>query len=68
MLIIELANNFTKGGMLDYDGLADAQPEVDMAIAEAKTYGTHTLRAVDALKQLEAIPSDVGPRHTILPE
>ncbi len=60
LLIIELANRFTKDGQLDYDALAEAQPEVNMAVAEAKMYGAHTIRAVDTLERLEAIP-DVGP-------
>jgi len=55
LLIIELVNRFTRDGSLDYDGLADAQPEINMAIAEAKMYGVHTLRAVDTLQRLEAI-------------
>lgn len=59
LLIIELANRFMKDGQLDNDALADAQPEVNVAVAEAKMYGTHTLRAVSTLEQLEAIP-DVG--------
>ena len=61
LLIIELANRFTKNGELDYDGLTAAQPEVNTAIAEAKMYGAHTLVAVDTLKRVEAIPADVGP-------
>ncbi|MBA7639100.1 hypothetical protein ES703_46758 [subsurface metagenome] len=59
LLIIELANRFTKDGELDYEGLADAQPEVNMATAEAKMYGAHTLVAVDGLKRVEAISADV---------
>jgi len=68
LLIIELANRFTRYGELDYDGLVEAQPEVNVAIAEAKMYGAHTLVAVDTLKRLEAIPLDVGPGHPSLPE
>jgi len=60
LLIIELANRFTKGGDLDYDALAEAQEEVYLAVTEAKMYGAHTLRAVDTLEKLEAIPADVG--------
>lgn len=60
LLIIELVNRFMKDGQLDNDALADAQPEVNMAVAEAKMYGSHTLRAVDTLERLEAIPADVG--------
>ena len=62
LLIIELANRFTKeDGQLDYDALAEAQPEVNRAIDEAKMYGAHTLVAVDTLKRLEAIATNVGP-------
>ena len=63
LLIIELANRFTKDGQLDYDKLAEVQPDVEMAIAEAKMYGAHTIRAVDTLEHLEAIPTDVGPGY-----
>ena len=50
-----------KGGELDYEELASIQPEINMAIAEAKMYGTHTLRAVDTLKRLGAREEDVRP-------
>ncbi|MBA7465836.1 hypothetical protein ES707_01008 [subsurface metagenome] len=60
LLIIELVNRFMKDGQLDNDALADAQPEVNVAVAEAKMYGAHTIRAVDTLEHLEAIPADVG--------
>lgn len=60
LLIIELANRFTKDGSMDFTGLAEAQPEVNLAIAEAKMYGAHTLVAVDTLRKLEARPADVG--------
>ena len=59
LLIIELANFYMKDGHLDYDALAEAQPEVNMAIAEAKMYGVYTIRAVNTLEHLEAIPADV---------
>ena len=68
LLIIELANRFTKDGGLDSDGLAQHQPEVNLAIAEAKMYGSHTLVAVDTLKRLEAVPADVGLRNNTPPE
>jgi len=68
LLIIELANRFTKDGQLDYDALAEAQPEVNMAIAEAKMYGAHTIRAVNTLEKLEAIPADVRFGNTEPPE
>lgn len=68
LLIIELANRFTRNGQLDYDALAEVQPEVTMAIAEAKMYGAYTMQAVDTLENLEAIPADVGFGHPSLPE
>jgi hypothetical protein len=61
LLIIELANRFTRDGELDYEGLTEVQPEVNMAIAEAKIYGSYTLVAVNTLKRVEAIAADVGP-------
>lgn len=64
LLIIELVNRFTVNGELDVEALAEAEPEVNMAIAEAKMYGAHTIRAVDTLERLEAIPADVGPGDT----
>ena len=67
LYIIELVNRFMKDGQLDYDALAECQPEVNMAVAEAKMYGAHTLQAVEALEHLEAIPQDVGPRDTTIP-
>ncbi len=63
LLIIDLANQLTKDGSIDYQAAADIQPEINLAIAEAKAYGTHTLRAVDCLWRLRAkgeVP-DVGP-------
>lgn len=55
LLIIELARSIPrKDGELDYEALADIQPEVNMAIAEAKMYGSQTLMAVDTLKRLNA--------------
>lgn len=60
LLIIELVNRFTRNGQLDYDALTDAQDEVEMAIKEAKIYGSHTIRAIDILDRLEAKPADVG--------
>lgn len=67
LLIIELVNRFTKDGQLDNDALADAQPEVNVAVAEAKMYGAHTIRAVSTLELLEAIP-DVGSERNSTPE
>ena len=61
LLIIELVNRFTVNGELDVEALAEAEPEINLAIAEAKMYGAHTIRAVDTLERLEAIATDVGP-------
>jgi len=53
LLIIELANRIPlKDGDLDYDEVANIQPEINLAIAEAKMYGAYTLVAVDTLKKL----------------
>ena len=68
LFIIELVNRSMKDGQLDYDALADCQPDVNMAVAEAKMYGAHTIRAVDALEHLEAIPADVGSRDDTISE
>ena len=55
LLLIDLANRIPmKDGQLDYDTVTAIQPEVNMAIAEAKMYGTQTLMAVDSLKRLIA--------------
>mgnify|MGYP003394683737 FL=1 len=55
LLIIDLANRIPmKDGQLDYDAVTAIQPEVNMAIAEAKMYGTQTLMAVDSLKRVMA--------------
>jgi hypothetical protein len=56
LLIIELANTIPIiNGELDYRELADRQLAVNLAIAEAKVYGAHTLQAVDSLVRLRAI-------------
>ena len=60
LLIIELANSAPrKDGELDYEELANIQPEVNLAIAEAKMYGSQTLMAVDTLKRLGAPEENV---------
>ncbi len=59
LLIIDLANRIPmKDGQLDYDAVTSIQPEVNMAIAEAKMYGTQTLMAVDSLKRVIARSQD----------
>ncbi len=53
LLLIELANSIPlKYGELDVDALREIQPQVNLAIAEAKAYGAHTIQAVDALVRL----------------
>lgn len=50
LLIIELANTIPiKNGMLDLEVLSAKQREINLAIAEAKAYGSRTILAVDAL-------------------
>ena len=56
LLIIDLANRIPmKDGQLDYDAVTAIQPEVNMAITEAKMYGTQTLMAIDSLKRVMAL-------------
>ena len=56
LLIIEIANTMPiVNGELDYAELGNRQLEINLAIAEAKVYGNHTLQAVDSLVRLRAI-------------
>lgn len=60
LMIIELANTIPiKGGEMDINVLQAKQPEVNLAIAEAKAYGAHTMQAVDALVRLKGPPAEV---------
>lgn len=62
LLIIELVNRVcSEDGQLDNNKLESIQPEVNLAIAEAKMYGAHTIVAVDTLKRLQSRTEDVGP-------
>lgn len=55
LLIIDLANSIPiKNGLLDLKVLAEKQREINLAIAEAKAYGSRTILAVDALVRLRA--------------
>ena len=55
LLIIEIANVIPIiNGELDSSELSDRQLEINLAIAEAKVYGAHTLQAVDSLVRLRA--------------
>lgn len=50
LLLIEIASRVrVNKGELDYEALAQIQPEVERAILEAKEYASHTSRAVGAL-------------------
>ena len=53
LLIIELANSIPiKNGILDLRVISDKQPEINLAVAEAKAYGSYTILAVDSLSRL----------------
>ena len=55
LFIIEIANTIPiVNGELDYNELANRQLDINLAIAEAKVYGSHTLLAVDSLVRLRA--------------
>lgn len=55
LLIIELANSVPRvNGILDVSVLQEMQGKVNLATAEAKAYGSHTLQAVDALVRVKA--------------
>ena len=55
LLIIELVNQIPiKYGELDCAVLAERQPEVNLAIAEAKAYGANTIMAVESLVMMRA--------------
>ncbi len=55
LLIIELVNSIPiKDGQLDYEELTRRQPEINLAVTEAKMYGAHTIQAVQALRGIEA--------------
>jgi len=59
LLIIELANQIPiKNGELDYAEVAERQPVINLAISEAKAYGTHTIQAVDSLIRLQSRDKD----------
>jgi len=59
LLIIELANQIPiKYGELDYAEVTERKLEINLAIIEAKAYGTHTIQAVDALSRLQRREKD----------
>jgi hypothetical protein len=56
LLIVQLVNSIpVVNGELDYQELSNRQLEINLAIVEAKTYGSHTMMAVDSLVRLRAI-------------
>ncbi len=56
LLIIELVNSIpVVNGQLDYDIVSERQLDINLAITEAKTYGSHTMMAVDSLVRVRAI-------------
>ncbi|HDZ26386.1 hypothetical protein LCGC14_1149330 [marine sediment metagenome] len=54
--LIDLINELTIDGEIDVDLLGEREGEINLAIAEAKMYGSHTIIAVNSLQQLEAKP------------
>lgn len=59
LLIIQLANEIPiKYGDLDPAEVTERQVEINLAIAEAKSYGSHTIQAVDALIRLQSRERD----------
>ena len=56
LLIIELANSIPiRNGVMDKQEIMSRSPEINMAIAEAKAYGGHTIMAIDALIRVKAV-------------
>ncbi|MCK4783127.1 MAG: hypothetical protein KAV87_05200 [Desulfobacteraceae bacterium] len=54
LMIIELANSVPRQhGDFNVDALRALQPEINLAIAEAKVYGAHTMMAVSSLAGLK---------------
>ena len=59
LLIIELANQIPiKYGEPDPIEVTERQTMINLAIAEAKAYGTHTMQAVDSLIRLQSREKD----------
>jgi len=59
LLLLELANQIPiKYGEFDYAVVTELQPKINLAIAEAKMYGAHTIKAVDSLIRLQNRESD----------
>ena len=55
LLLIEIANRVgVKRGELDYFELANIQPEVNLALSQARAYAAQTAGAMAALSALRA--------------
>lgn len=55
LLIIKLVNQIPiTNGQFDYLALSSRRPEMNLAITEAKVYGTHTIQTVDVLSRVKA--------------
>ena len=53
LLIIQLVNQIpTANGVFDYNELSKRQLDINLAVQEAKVYGSHTIQAVDSLVRL----------------
>ena len=53
LLVFELAGQLlSPAGQLDFEAAADREPEVNLAVAEARGYGHATEQAVEALRRL----------------
>ncbi|MBN1190421.1 MAG: hypothetical protein JXA46_11760 [Dehalococcoidales bacterium] len=53
LLLLHLVNSIPiVNGTFDYHELSKRQLEINLAIQEAKVYGSHTLQAVDSLVRL----------------
>ena len=56
LLLVQLVNSIPiVNGELDYQEVSNKQLEINLAIQEAKVYGSHTIQAVDSLVRLRAI-------------
>jgi hypothetical protein len=65
LLLIELANKIPiVNGVPDEKVLAEMQPEINLATAEAKMYGAHTMSVVVTLSMLLKGELNVGPGRT----
>lgn len=62
LLIVRLANEIpiVKGGF-DYAEVKKRQFEVNLALQEAKVFGSQTLMAVDCLIRIKGVNEHVGP-------